>query len=241
EEPVHGWGLDQVAPARREREADVGPGQGEKREGLGDVPGLGALRAEELAARGYGPEEVGHLDRRPARMAGVADVHELPVPHLDLGPARRPRLRRAQDEMGDAGDRGKGLAPEAVRGHALEVGQLAELRGGVALEGLARVLRSHPVAVVADADPLLAARVDLDSDRARLRVERVLDQLLDHRRRPLHDLPRRDLVDEIVRETVDAAHADSRTGARRRAAAAQRWGVSGGELTAFGIRGEYPP
>jgi hypothetical protein len=87
--------------------------------------------------------------------------------------------------MGDTGDRGKGLAPEAVGGHALEVGELAELRGGMSLEGLARVIRAHAVAVVAHADPLLAAPVDLDRDRPRLRVQRVLDQLLDHRRRPL--------------------------------------------------------
>ena len=38
------------------------------------------------------------------------------------------------------------------------------------------------------------------------RVDGVLDQLLDHRGRPLDDLSRRDLIDEIGGEEVDAGH-----------------------------------
>ncbi len=137
-------------------------------------------------------------------MAGVARVQETPVAHLDLGAAGRARLARAQDEAGDAGDRRQGLATESVGGHALEVAQLAQLRGRVALQRATGILRSHAVAVVADADPLLAAPFDLDGDGRGLRVEGVLDQLLDDRGRPFHDLARRDLVDQVVGQPFDA-------------------------------------
>jgi hypothetical protein len=40
-------------------------------------------------------------------------------------------------------------------------------------------------------------------DAARARVEGVLDELLDDRRGPLHDLPGLDLVDEVVGQALD--------------------------------------
>ena len=66
------------------------------------------------------------------------------------------------------------------------------------LERRLRVLAGHAVPVVAHADEGPAAALDLDLDAARARVERVLEQLLHDRGRPLHHLARRDLVDEIV-------------------------------------------
>ena len=47
------------------------------------------------------------------------------------------------------------------------------------------------------------AAFDLDLDRARAGVERVLDELLDDGRRPLDDLARGDLVDELRRQNSD--------------------------------------
>ena len=51
---------------------------------------------------------------------------------------------------------------------------------------------------------LAAAILDRDVDRRRARVERVLDELLDDRRRTLDDLARRDLVGDGAGEDRDA-------------------------------------
>jgi hypothetical protein len=59
------------------------------------------------------------------------------------------------------------------------------------------------VAVVAHAYERRAAVLDLDVDAPRPGVERVLAELLDDGRRPLDDLPGRDLVDEVVRKSLD--------------------------------------
>src|SRR5690606_5936936 len=55
-------------------------------------------------------------------------------------------------------------------------------------------------AVVAHADELRPARLELDADRPRPGIERVLDQLLDHRRGALHHLAGGNLVHEVRRE-----------------------------------------
>ena len=60
-----------------------------------------------------------------------------------------------------------------------------------------------PDAVVHDADQPRAAALDLDADRARTRVERVLDELLDDGGRPLDDLAGGDLIDELGRKDLD--------------------------------------
>ena len=67
----------------------------------------------------------------------------------------------------------------------------------------------HPLAVVFDADELLAAELDGDGDAARAGVERVLDQLLDDRGRTLDDLAGGDLVGEVRRQAMNLAHAAS--------------------------------
>ena len=48
-----------------------------------------------------------------------------------------------------------------------------------------------------------AAVFDVDGDRARPRVERILDELFDDGRRPLHDLAGRDLIDELGRQDAN--------------------------------------
>ena len=65
--------------------------------------------------------------------------------------------------------------------------------------------RLHPLAIVLDANQLLAAELDGDRDATRAGVERVLDQLLDDRRRPLDDFAGGDLVGEVQREAGEFA------------------------------------
>jgi len=82
------------------------------------------------------------------------------------------------------------------------------LGGGVALEGQQSVVAAHAASVVAHADELAPARLDLDADAGGPGVERVLQQLLDHRGRTLHHFAGGDLVGDLVGEYADASHRD---------------------------------
>ena len=74
----------------------------------------------------------------------------------------------------------------------------------MAFESQQRVVVRHPVAVVGHANHSLAALLDLDANGFRARVERVFEQLLHHRRRPLDHFARRDLVRYRLRQYANA-------------------------------------
>ncbi len=110
---------------------------------------------------------------------------------------------RAQAETTDRGDRRQRLAAETERGNGLQVIERGDLAGGVARHGQRQLVGSHADAIVADADQADAALFQVDVDAPRTGIERVLDQLLDHGRRPLDHLAGSDLVDEGVGELLD--------------------------------------
>jgi hypothetical protein len=110
-----------------------------------------------------------------------------------------------QREARDRGDRRQRLAAEPHGVEGEEVGGLGELRGGVAREREAELARPDAGAVVDHPDPAAAPAVDLDRDRAGPGVDRVVDQLLDHRGRPLDHLAGRDLVDHVIGQDRDRA------------------------------------
>ena len=62
---------------------------------------------------------------------------------------------------------------------------------------------AHALAVVGDADQAAAAAVGEHVDAARAGVERVLDQFLDHARRPLDHLAGGDAVDDAFGKLAD--------------------------------------
>ena len=111
-----------------------------------------------------------------------------------------PAGARAQREVRDRRDARQRLAAKAERPDRAEIVGARDLARGVALDRQPRVLGLHPLAVVFDADQLLAAELDGDGDAPRAGVERVLDQLLDDGRRTLDDFAGGDLVREIGRE-----------------------------------------
>ncbi len=73
----------------------------------------------------------------------------------------------------------------------------------MARDGERQIFGRNAVPVVGDADQRRTARLDRDVDGGRARVERILDELLDHARRPLDHLARGDLVDQRVVEPPD--------------------------------------
>ena len=65
----------------------------------------------------------------------------------------------------------------------------------MALDREREIVPRHSGAVVGDADQPPAAAVGEDVELARAGIERVLDEFLDHARRPLHHLAGGDAVD----------------------------------------------
>ncbi len=104
-------------------------------------------------------------------------------------------MARGDGEPRHRADRGQRLAAKPERADAQQV-VAVELGGGVALDRQRQIGAGHAAAVVGDADQPPAAAVGEDLDPARAGVDRVLDQLLDHARRPLDHLAGGDAVDD---------------------------------------------
>ena len=85
----------------------------------------------------------------------------------------------------------------------------ADLRRRVPLERQQGIVAHHAAAVIGDLDQLLAAAFHLHPNAPRPRVQRVFQQFLHHRSRALHHLAGGDLVGDVFRENVNAAHGAS--------------------------------
>ena len=170
---------------------------------LGDRALLGRERFQELEARGSVEEQLADLDagagrhRACARVLDVAGFGcELDAVFVGGAPGLHPQVRYA-------GDRGERLAAKAERANRSQVGGAANLRRRVTAEREDRVGARHAGAVVGDCDQRGAAAEDFDADRPRARIERVLDQFLDGRRRALDDFAGRDLAGDLFGQDVD--------------------------------------
>ena len=104
---------------------------------------------------------------------------------------------RAQHEMRHRRDRRQRFAAEPQRADRREIVGPADLARRVPLDGEPRVVGLHALAVVFDADLLLAAELDVDRQPAGAGVDRVLDELLDDGGRPLDDLAGGNLIGEV--------------------------------------------
>src|SRR5580765_1057445 len=69
------------------------------------------------------------------------------------------------------------------------------------------VISEHAVSVVGDADELASAAFHFHTDACSASVQRILQQLLNHRSRAFDDFAGGDLVRYHVREDTDSAHA----------------------------------
>jgi hypothetical protein len=95
------------------------------------------------------------------------------------------------------------------KGEPRRVLDVAQLAGGVALEGQQSIVAEHAATVVGDADQAAAAGFDLDAQLGGPGVERILEQLFDDRSGALDDFTGGDLVGDLVGQDADAAHGRS--------------------------------
>ena len=74
------------------------------------------------------------------------------------------------------------------------------------LKGQQRIVAHHAAAVVDHPHQLAAAAFHLDPDASRPGIKSIFEQLLHHRRWPLHHLARGNLVCHLVGEYANPAH-----------------------------------
>jgi hypothetical protein len=146
-----------------------------------------AARSSPAAGRSV-EEQVADGDRGPGRPGGGAALehraalgaHEGRV----IGGARAARQLEAAHRR-DAGQR---LAAEAQRVEPVEVLERADLAGGVTLERQRELVRLNALAVVGHLEELVERPLDPHLDRPCSGIERVLEQFLERRQRPLDHL-----------------------------------------------------
>ena len=198
-----------------EGETDAGRGQRQPAHGRRDLRRLAADAGagERRAARGEIGEEPAHGDRRadwPRRRL----VPQYAPAAQGQPPASSGTGRRDEIELGDTGDAGQRLATEAEGAHRAEpLGRI--LAGGVALAGEPEIGGANAAAIVADPDEIEPATADVDAHGGRPSVERVLDQLLDHRSRSLDRLAGGDAGRDPDRQHADTAGSADALGRRR--------------------------
>ena len=130
-----------------------------------DVLGLGALRAQEFAARGHIEEQVANLDARADRMRGRLGRADLAIVGRDRIRVRGAGLARGQLDARHGRDARQRFAAKAERADALEVVDRRDLAGRVPGEREQQLVALDADAVVAHAAQPHAALFDLDFDR----------------------------------------------------------------------------
>jgi hypothetical protein len=188
-----------------EEKGNVRARDGEPSEGCHDVAELGIRGAEELPPRGQAEEEVVRVDASTARPGTWSRSDELAEGDLDAVAAAG-RRGALDDEAGCCRDGRQGLAAKAERRDRREVADVRQLRRGVALEGEVEIVMVHPLAVVFDRQEIATAREEGDGDPPGIRIEGVLDELLDGGCRSLDDLAGSDLVDDAIGEEAYSWH-----------------------------------
>ncbi len=203
----HGGQLPHRPRLLREGEGDFGISQRRQRQIMVDVGILGFLGAQKFSPRGQVEKQLPHFHASARRTARRLHGDDFSAVDDDLrGVGVRVALAGGQGQAADAGDARQGLAAKAHRGDGAEVFGALNFAGGVAFQAEERVVAVHAGAVVGDADEAASARLDDDVDAGGLRVEGVLDQLLDDAGRPFHHFARGDLVGDLFGQQADAVH-----------------------------------
>src|SRR6185437_6984112 len=91
-------------------------------------------------------------------------------------------------------------------GDVLEIVEAADLAGRMRGHRQRQLVDVDAATVVAHADKARTPGLDIHLDPRGAGIEAVLDQFLDHGRRPLDDFAGGDLVDEFGRKQADRGH-----------------------------------
>ena len=193
------------------QECESDPGKRERCQGqiMLNVRALGFFAPQKLAAGRQIVEQLAHLDARSRRVAGGFHFRDFSPVQDDLRGLGRTGVAFTgrQREPADAGDARQRFTAKAHRRNGLQILRSLDFAGGVSFQAKQRVVPAHPHAVVRDANQAAAASLDFHRDAARLRVERVFDQFLDHTGGALDHFAGGDLVGDLFGQQANAVHA----------------------------------
>ena len=182
-----------------------------------DVSKLGSLGAQEFAPCRQVVEQIADFNIGADRMLCRVLRARLAAVDFDAPGRFASDTTRRQCEARHRSNRRQSFAAEAQRADALEVVERGDLARCVCGNRERQIVRINPIAVVANSDQACTTLLDVDLDARGAGVEAVLDQFLDHRRRPFDDLAGGNLVDQFDREGTDARHDGTENRARIRA------------------------
>jgi len=197
-------GTHHLSPVVDHQEIHLGPHQRLSGHRFDAVAQLGGRGAQELPSHRQVVEQGADIDFGTGGAAGVDHLGDLPSLHPHPGPHLPVPGTGGELEPAYRGNRRQCLPSEAQGPRRHQVVHVADLARRVPFKAHDRVVPVHAVAVVGDPHQGPSASPQGDSDGAAASIERVLDQLLHHRGRPLHHLTGCDLVDQPVREDADA-------------------------------------
>ena len=115
-----------------------------------------------------------------------------------------------QADLGDTADGGQGFAAEAKGVDVAEIPDLVQFAGGVAGEGQGQIVGVDATAVIDDLDEVAAAVPHFDVEACAASINGVLQQFFDDAGGSFDDLAGGDLINERVRQRLNACHRLSR-------------------------------
>ena len=172
------------------------------------------LRPQEFATHRDFAEQVFHPDTSAGRQRSGAFGDQKPVINHTVPAFASPMLPTFHRKPRNTGNRGQGLTTEAKRNNLLNR-VAGQLRRRVALQRQRNIRRAHPAAIINYFQCLQAATTQLYGDLTRARIDRVLDQFLERRRRTLNHFARCNAVDQVFGKFANDRHAPSLAAKRR--------------------------
>src|SRR6267154_2046853 len=191
-------------------EVDIRVRQGRAGKRVLAVSEFRGIAFQEFAPRGGVVVKIVDLDRRSKWVRGRlnrADAPAFCAERKGAAGACSPARKRDPCNRSDACER---LAAKAQRANLFEIVQGSDLARCVARERHRQILALNAGSVVDDTDLLYAAFDERDADVGGARIEAVLEELLQYRRRPVDHFPRRDLADERFGQRADGGHVCSK-------------------------------
>ena len=171
-----------------------------------DVRQLGLIGPQKLLARRDVVEQIPYRDGSPCRPRKLIAADHLAASNFNRGAGTLFGRARLKHEARHRRDGRQRFAAESKRGDRKQIFDVAELAGSVTLESQQGIVAQHAAAVIGDTDQAAAAALDINPEIGGSCIERVFEQLFDHRRRPLNHLSSRNFVGDVVGENADSAH-----------------------------------
>ena len=98
----------------------------------------------------------------------------------------------------------QGLAPKSQGGNGTKLAIIQQLGGGMALKTEQNVILIHADTVIHYTNQTGTASFYLDINPTGSGIQRIFQQLLDHRSRPFHHLTGRNLVGKMFRKNTNS-------------------------------------